>query len=155
MSEKARYGFVVVKYPQKVTADEALKAMLGLAKEKADMLCNAAGKETLKASTNVDTTVVAMQIKLLHDYDSQVREQATKALVELDREAVIPLITALHDEDDDVRKCAAWALGCIGDARALPALAHLERVEWGKGWGGWGTSGIARGASRKIRRQCQ
>ena len=32
MSDK--YSFIVVKYPQKTTADEALKAVLGLQKEK-------------------------------------------------------------------------------------------------------------------------
>ena len=35
MSDKAeKYSFIVVKYPQQETADEALKAVLGLAKEK-------------------------------------------------------------------------------------------------------------------------
>jgi uncharacterized membrane protein len=34
MADKEKYSFIVVKYPQKTTADEALKAVLGLAKEK-------------------------------------------------------------------------------------------------------------------------
>ena len=34
MADKDKYSFIVVKYPQKITADEALKAVLGLAKEK-------------------------------------------------------------------------------------------------------------------------
>ena len=34
MSDKDKYSFIVVKYPKKETADEALKAVLGLAKEK-------------------------------------------------------------------------------------------------------------------------
>ena len=34
MSDKDKYSFIVVKYPQKTTADEALKVVLGLAKEK-------------------------------------------------------------------------------------------------------------------------
>ena len=35
MSDKAeKYSFIVVKYPQKTTADAALAAVLGLAKEK-------------------------------------------------------------------------------------------------------------------------
>jgi uncharacterized membrane protein len=34
MSDKDKYSFIVVKYPQKETADAALKAVLGLAKEK-------------------------------------------------------------------------------------------------------------------------
>jgi len=34
MADKDKYSFIVVKYPKKETADEALKAVLGLAKEK-------------------------------------------------------------------------------------------------------------------------
>ena len=34
MADKDKYSFIVVKYPRKTTADEALKAVLGLAKEK-------------------------------------------------------------------------------------------------------------------------
>src|SRR5512135_297892 len=34
MPDKDKYSFIVVKYPKKETADEALKAVLGLAKEK-------------------------------------------------------------------------------------------------------------------------
>src|SRR5512137_2745749 len=34
MADKNKYSFIVVKYPRKETADEALKAVLGLAKEK-------------------------------------------------------------------------------------------------------------------------
>jgi uncharacterized membrane protein len=34
MADKDKYSFIVVKYPQKDTADAALKAVLGLAKEK-------------------------------------------------------------------------------------------------------------------------
>jgi uncharacterized membrane protein len=42
MSEKDKYSFIVVKYPQKETADAALKAVLGLAKEKVVKLRDAA-----------------------------------------------------------------------------------------------------------------
>ena len=34
MADKDKYSFIVVKYPRRETADEALKAVLGLAKEK-------------------------------------------------------------------------------------------------------------------------
>ncbi len=34
MADKDKYSFIVVKYPKRETADEALKAVLGLAKEK-------------------------------------------------------------------------------------------------------------------------
>jgi uncharacterized membrane protein len=42
MSDKDKYSFIVVKYPQKETADAALKAVLGLAKEKVVKLRDAA-----------------------------------------------------------------------------------------------------------------
>jgi uncharacterized membrane protein len=42
MADKDKYSFIVVKYPQKATADEALKAVLGLAKEKVVKLRDAA-----------------------------------------------------------------------------------------------------------------
>ena len=34
MADKDKYSFIVVKYPRRETADQALKAVLGLAKEK-------------------------------------------------------------------------------------------------------------------------
>ena len=42
MSDKDKYSFIVVKYPRKETADAALKAVLGLAKEKVVKLRDAA-----------------------------------------------------------------------------------------------------------------
>jgi uncharacterized membrane protein len=42
MSDKEKYSFIVVKYPGKDTADVALKAVLGLAKEKVVKLRDAA-----------------------------------------------------------------------------------------------------------------
>jgi len=42
MSDKDKYSFIVVKYPKKETADEALKVALGLAKEKVVKLRDAA-----------------------------------------------------------------------------------------------------------------
>jgi uncharacterized membrane protein len=42
MADKDKYSFIVVKYPQKDTADAALKAVLGLAKEKVVKLRDAA-----------------------------------------------------------------------------------------------------------------
>ena len=47
---------------------------------------------------------------------------------ELSREnAVVPLIMALEDEDDDVRQDAVYALGMIGDARAVePLMSKLD-----------------------------
>src|SRR3974377_768574 len=41
MADKDKYSFIVVKYPKKETADEALKVVLGLAKEKVAKLRDA------------------------------------------------------------------------------------------------------------------
>lgn len=46
-------------------------------------------------------------------------------LVAMGQEAVPGLIAALGDADGNLRRGAAWALGYIGDAAAVPALASL------------------------------
>jgi len=43
--------------------------------------------------------------------------------------AVEPLIDTLWDDDYRVRLKAAWALGQIGDIRAIPPLRRLYRME--------------------------
>ena len=45
--------------------------------------------------------------------------------------AVDPLIETLQDEDWKVRGAAAWALGNIGDKKALPELEKLLDDESG------------------------
>jgi len=42
---------------------------------------------------------------------------------------VEPLIDALWDDDARVRLKAAWALGMLGDPRALGPLQKLYRIE--------------------------
>jgi HEAT repeat protein len=49
--------------------------------------------------------------------------------VEGDPAAVEELIGTLWDDDDRVRLKAAWALGRIGDPRAIPSLRRLYRME--------------------------
>jgi len=46
-----------------------------------------------------------------------------------DPRAVEPLIDALWDDDAQVRAKAAWALGMLGDPRALVPLQKLYRIE--------------------------
>ncbi len=46
-----------------------------------------------------------------------------------DPTAVDPLIETLWDDDSRVRLKAAWALGQIGDMRAIPPLRRLYRME--------------------------
>ena len=38
------------------------------------------------------------------------------------KEAVVPLSWALEDKDPEVRKMAVWALGRIGETKAIAAL---------------------------------
>ena len=45
--------------------------------------------------------------------------------------AVDPLIETLDDEDWRVRGAAAWALGNLGDEKAIPALEKLLDDESG------------------------
>ena len=45
--------------------------------------------------------------------------------------AVDPLIETLNDEDWRVRGAAAWALGNLGDEKAIPALEKLLDDESG------------------------
>ena len=40
-----------------------------------------------------------------------------------------PLIDTLWDDDERVRKKAVWALGMLGDPRALAPLQKLYRIE--------------------------
>jgi len=68
-------------------------------------------------------------IKVLKDEDSAARDEdrakeAAEALGEIGELAVEPLIEALKGEGIRVRWDAAWALGMIGDARAIEALTQ-------------------------------
>jgi HEAT repeat protein len=61
-----------------------------------------------------------------------VRGNSIDALVKIakkDLGVVDKLIKALRDEDSYVRKSVAWALGKIGDSRAVEALIEALRDE--------------------------
>lgn len=51
--------------------------------------------------------------------------EAAQALARIGQPAAEPLIDALATEDADVRQYASWALGEIGDARAVGALVSM------------------------------
>ena len=62
--------------------------------------------------------------------DPRVRGAIAEALADLrDRRAVIPLIKALSDKSIEVRFWAAFALGELGDARALPELERMAGAD--------------------------
>ena len=48
-----------------------------------------------------------------------------RGLVAMGSEAVPALVSALSDPDGNVRRGACWALGYIGDARAVPYLIEM------------------------------
>jgi HEAT repeat protein len=67
-----------------------------------------------------------------------VRAECAEALGELGQDAaVMPLLEALRDPSPEVRFFSAFALGQIGDVRALPALQHVAAADEGtaQGWG--------------------
>ena len=61
-------------------------------------------------------------IKALADNDDAIRNSAYKALISIGSSAVGPLTNALQHKLEMVRKSAAFALGEIGDPRAVEAL---------------------------------
>ena len=65
-----------------------------------------------------------------------------------DVRAVEPLIRALSDPDEDVRWQAAWALGVIGEARALPELERVAQEDRSEN-----VAEAARRAAERIRRR--
>lgn len=65
---------------------------------------------------------VELLIATLESTDIHVQRRAVRELVKLGDKAVIPLIGALVSRNPNVRAHAAWALGEMGDKRALDAL---------------------------------
>jgi HEAT repeat protein len=79
-----------------------------------------------------DKQAVAPMITKLSDQAESARVRGTiaEALADLkDRAAVIPLIGALKDQAVEVRFWAAFALGELGDLRALPELERLAGTD--------------------------
>ena len=71
-----------------------------------------------------DSRAVEPLIGVLADSDKDIRKAVVEALGKVkDPEAVDPLISVLNDED--VQLAAIWALGNIGDKRAVPVLTGL------------------------------
>lgn len=65
---------------------------------------------------------VELLIATLESTDIHVQRRAVRELVKLGDKAVIPLIGALVSRNANVRAHAAWALGEMGDKRALDSL---------------------------------
>lgn len=80
-----------------------------------------------------------LHVLLNHKEEAKVRGEAAEALALLrDTRAVVPLIECLKDDSPEVRFWSAYALGELGDKKALPELERLATIdeavlpEWGK-----------------------
>ncbi|MDR0912721.1 MAG: HEAT repeat domain-containing protein [Methanobrevibacter sp.] len=72
-----------------------------------------------------DPLAIPVLIDTLSDMNKLVRREASTALIKMGTPAVDPLIAILSDDDWKVRGAAAWALGGIGDKKALKPLENL------------------------------
>lgn len=72
-----------------------------------------------------DPKAIEPLIELLYDGNKMVRREASTTLSLMGEEAVDPLLAILNDDDWKVRGAAVWALGGIGDKRALESVEKL------------------------------
>lgn len=73
-----------------------------------------------------DVRAIDPLVEALADDSPQVAGWASGALVRFGAEAVDPLLAALADVNGPARARVIWALGSLGDARAIPALQHVH-----------------------------
>jgi HEAT repeat protein len=90
----------------------------------------------MTSSTSADTRRrIQRHLANLQSPDQKVAAEAENRLIRFGEKAVEPLLATVDHEDPQVRFRAVWALGKIGDARALPAILRLtedpdERVAY-------------------------
>lgn len=63
-------------------------------------------------------------VALLSESNIDARWRAAAVLSRAGAKAVDPLMKKLFDDDENVRVLAIWALGRIGDSRALASIAR-------------------------------
>lgn len=83
--------------------------------------------------------------------EAHVRAHAVEALGGIGARRIVPrLIRLLHDESEDVRFWTAYALGEIGDARAIKPLRDVARHDFAEVHGWWPVGVEARAAIENI-----
>lgn len=73
-----------------------------------------------------DTKAIPALIELLKDKNNGVCNAAAHALVKFGDGAIEPLLKALKHINKDVREGALWALGEIGDAKAISPIVNMQ-----------------------------
>src|SRR4030042_4078226 len=104
------------------------------ADERVDRLMAALGREDVTAAlAEIGVPAVGPLIQALrHRPDGLVKYNAALALTKMGTPAVRGLLLSVEDAEPDVRAEACWALGEIGDERALdPLIAGLRDEDWG------------------------
>jgi HEAT repeat protein len=91
--------------------------------------------------------------------DPDVRAHAAEALGHLaegrkDEQIGTPLLIGLRDRSPQVRFWSAFALGSLGDVRAIPELERLVATDHVSVPGWWAVSKEASDAMRRIREKC-
>jgi HEAT repeat protein len=70
-------------------------------------------------------------LTLLSESNIDSRWRAAAALGRAGSQAVDPLLKKLFDDDENVRVLAIWALGRIGDSRAIDPIARTADCDSG------------------------
>jgi HEAT repeat protein len=77
------------------------------------------------------TNKIPELIRLLSHRDIDTRWRAAVALSREGANAVNPLMMKVFDDDQNVRILAIWALGKIGDARAIGPISRIADTDKG------------------------
>lgn len=138
-------------------APEALAPLLHVLQTDSEAQVRVAAAYALRwFKGTADERVVATLLNTLQNQqeDAVVRGEAAESLGELGAHQAVPaLITTLRDPAANVRLESAFALGLLGDARALPELAWVAATDQGQvEWGGTERWSVKDEASEAIKR---
>jgi HEAT repeat protein len=89
--------------------------------------------EMLGDAARVDANAYRKREEWNPDAPVTVGKEAARALTPAGGEAVEPLVGALSRKEAEARTNAAWALGAIGDKRAVPPLTETLRRDADEG----------------------